>query len=326
MFGGGDNENLGPFPQRLMFPNLPLHLLPGASISTATAAVAGDDEFPKRDERVPPWSNQETRDFIAIRGELEREFSSAKRSSWKNLWEMVAAKMKERGYRRSGEQCKSKWKNLVNSYKGKESSDPDNGGQFQFFDELHALFTASTNNVHQLQLESEAGSQQERKRPRRRIRDQSSEEVSEDDEGYACESDEVKLAKSSIAPKKKIEKEKRPRTNNAVKPSRQPSLGSTNTTGRTVENIQEILKDFFQQQLRIEMQWRETMEKRAREREVFEQEWRSSMEKLERDRMMIEHAWREREEQRRMREESRAERRDALLTTLLNKLIGENHP
>ncbi|OIT40775.1 PREDICTED: trihelix transcription factor GT-3b-like [Nicotiana attenuata] len=326
MFGGGDNENLGPFPQRLMFPNLPLHLLPGASISTTTAAVAGDDEFPKRDERVPPWSNQETRDFIAIRGELEREFSSAKRSNWKNLWEMVAAKMKERGYRRSAEQCKSKWKNLVNSYKGKESSDPDNDGQFPYFDELHALFTASTNNLNQLQFESEAGSQQARKRPRRTIRDQSSEEVSEDAEGYAYESDEVKLAKSNVAPKKKIEKVKRPRANIAEKPSRQPSLGSTNNSGRTVENIQEMLKDFFQQQLRIEMQWRETMEKRAREREVFEQEWRSSMEKLERDRMMIEQAWREREEQRRMREESRAEKRDALLTRLLNKLIGENHP
>lgn len=68
------------------------------------------------------------------------------------------------------------------------------------------------------------------------------------------------------------------------------------------------------------------MEKRAREREVFEQEWRSSMEKLERDRMMMEQSWREREEQRRAREESRAEKRDALLSTLLNKLIGENHP
>ncbi|CAN4113789.1 unnamed protein product [Withania somnifera] len=62
-----------------------------------------------------------------------------------------------------------------------------------------------------------------------------------------------------------------------------------------------MLKEFFQQQLRIEMQWRETTEKHDRERE-------------------------EREEQRRTREESRAEKRDALLTTLLNKLIGENHP
>ncbi|XP_060179629.1 trihelix transcription factor GT-3b-like [Lycium barbarum] len=317
---GGNNE----FTQRLMLPQL--HLLPGAA--SAGGSFAAGDEFPNRDERVPPWSNQETRDFIAIRGEFEMEFASAKRSNLKKMWEMIAVKMNERGgYRRNAEQCKTKWNNLVNRYKGKETSDPDNGGQFPYFDELHALFTANTNNVHRLQLESEAGTQQARKRPRRTSRDQSSEDISEDEEGYAYESDEVKLNRSNIAPKKKTEKEKRPRTSNAEKPpSRQPSLGSINNTSRAVDNIQEMLKEFFQQQLRIDMQWRETTEKHAREREVFEQEWRSSMEKLERDRMMIEQAWREREEQRRMREESRAEKRDVLLTTLLNKLIGENHP
>lgn len=121
---GGNNENLGSFTHRLMLPQHPLHLLPGGSISAAAAAggssgscLGGDDEFPKRDERVPPWSNQETRDFIAIRGELEMEFSSAKRSNLKNLWEIVAARINERGYRRSAEQCKSKWKTLINRYK-----------------------------------------------------------------------------------------------------------------------------------------------------------------------------------------------------------------
>lgn len=62
----------------------------------------------------------------------------------------------------------------------------------------------------------------------------------------------------------------------------------------------------------------------AQERRVLEQEWRQSMEKLERERLMLEQAWREREEQRRMREESRAEKRDALITTLLNKLLRED--
>lgn len=301
-----------------MPPHLPFHLLPGGSISGGGGGGSSGG--------APPWSNQEIRDYIAIRGELELEFSSAKRSNLKNLWEIVAGKMNERGYRRSGDQCKSKWKNLINKYKGKETSDPDNGGQFPYFDDLHALFSSNTNNAQRLQLESEAGSQQARKRPRRTSRDHSSEEISEDEEGYAYESDEPKLARSNVARKKKTEKEKRPKSSNAEKPSRQASLGSINNAGRAVDNIQEMLKEFFQQQLRIEMQWRETTEKRDREREVFEKEWRSSMEKLERDRMMIEQNWRQREEQRRTREESRAEKRDALLTTLLNKLIGENHP
>ena len=89
-------------------------------------------------------------------------------------------------------------------------------------------------------------------------------------------------------------------------------------------DVQEMLKEFLQQQQKMEMQWREMMERRSHERQLFEQEWRQSMEKLERERLMIEQAWRDREEQRRIREESRAERRDALLTTLLNKLIREN--
>lgn len=113
---GGSNEKLGPFTQRLMLPQHPLHLLPGAGGSSGSG-LGGDDEFPKRDERVPPWSTQETRDFIAIRGELEMEFSSAKRSNLKSLWEIVAARINERGYRRSAEQCKSKWKTLINRYK-----------------------------------------------------------------------------------------------------------------------------------------------------------------------------------------------------------------
>jgi hypothetical protein len=66
------------------------------------------------------------------------------------------------------------------------------------------------------------------------------------------------------------------------------------------------------------------MERRAQERVVFEQEWRQTMQKLEQERLMLEHSWMQREEQRRMREEARAEKRDALLTTLLNKLLQED--
>ncbi|XP_022634741.1 uncharacterized protein LOC111240508 [Vigna radiata var. radiata] len=50
----------------------------------------------------------------AIRAELERDFTAAK---WnKTLREVVSSKMRERGFRRSPEQCKCKWKNLINCY------------------------------------------------------------------------------------------------------------------------------------------------------------------------------------------------------------------
>lgn len=66
-------------------------------------------------ERLPQWTQQETRDLISIRADLERDFNVSKRN--KTLWEVVASKMREKGYRRSSEQCKCKWKNLVNRYK-----------------------------------------------------------------------------------------------------------------------------------------------------------------------------------------------------------------
>ncbi|KAA8528187.1 hypothetical protein F0562_035562 [Nyssa sinensis] len=310
--GGRENETLGRLTNMMM--PLPPQLDAAVAIS--------DDDFPKRDERVPQWSQQETRDFIAIRAELERDFTVSKRN--KTLWEVVAAKMRERGYRRSPDQCKCKWKNLVNRYKGKETSNPDTGRQCPFFEELHAVFTERAKNMQRLLLESEAGSIQAKKKVKRITGDHSSEELSEDEDDDG-ESDEEKVTRSSNPRKRKAEQEKRLRTVALDKSSRQSSTGNINNSGNSPSGIQEMLQEFFQQQQKMEMQWRESMERRAHERQLFEQEWRQSMERLERERLMVEQAWREREEQRRMREESRAEKRDALLTTLLNKLINENN-
>ena len=71
-----------------------------------------DDEFPTRDERLPPWSNQETRDLIEMRAQVEL---AAKTNT--NLWEMVADRMRDRGYWRTADHCKWKWKNLVTAFK-----------------------------------------------------------------------------------------------------------------------------------------------------------------------------------------------------------------
>ncbi|KAJ6327015.1 hypothetical protein OIU78_013995 [Salix suchowensis] len=190
---------------------------------------------------------------------------------------------------------------------GKETPDPETGRQCLFFEELHEVFTDRDKNRQRVLLESEAGSTRSRKKARRIDGDRSSDEFSDEDE---VESEEEKPAGSNSRKRKggKTVAEKTPRAS-----------GSAADGG-----AQEMLKDFFQQQLVMEMQWRELMEKRAHERQLSEQEWRRSMDKLERERLTIEQAWREREEQRRIRGESRAERRDALLTTLLNKLIDEN--
>lgn len=113
MFGGGEDEALARL--GIMTPSL---LKPATSSVISGEMSPSKAAAPVRDERVPAqpqWSQQETREFIAIRAELERDFTASKRN--KTLWEVVSNKMRERGFRRSPEQCKCKWKNLVNRYK-----------------------------------------------------------------------------------------------------------------------------------------------------------------------------------------------------------------
>ncbi|XP_027910093.1 trihelix transcription factor GT-3b-like [Vigna unguiculata] len=309
MFGGGGEDALA---ARLGMVTPPPLMNPATSL-----VMSGEVSAAVREERgpaQPQWSQQETREFIAIRAELELDFTASKRN--KTLWEVVSSKMRERGFRRSPEQCKCKWKNLVNRYKGKETSDPEHSRQCPFFEELHAVFTQRAHNMQRLLLESETRSAQTKKGVKRPSGDRSSEELSEDDDEVEYDSEEEKPSRSNTR-KRKVDKVG---TDKSSSRANNPSHAVSSTS-----SIQEMLKEFFQHQLRMEMQWREMMERRAHERQLFEQEWRQSMEKLERERLIIEQAWREREEQRRMREESRAEKRDALLTTLLNKLINESN-
>lgn len=88
-------------------------------------------------------------------------------------------------------------------------------------------------------------------------------------------------------------------------------------------SIVDVLRELMEWQQKAEKRWREEMERSVEERRVFEQEWRETVERLERERLMLERAMRESEEQARMREETRAEKRDALLNTLLDKLIPD---
>lgn len=66
-------------------------------------------------DRFPQWSLNETKEFLAIRAELDRTFMETKRN--KLLWDVISSKLKEKGFNRSADQCKCKWKNLVTRYK-----------------------------------------------------------------------------------------------------------------------------------------------------------------------------------------------------------------
>ncbi|TQD87826.1 hypothetical protein C1H46_026678 [Malus baccata] len=108
---------------------------------------------------------------------------------------------------------------------------------------------------------------------------------------------------------------------NKKKKMKMSNIGSSSASGN---NLRELLEEFMKQQMQMEMQWREEFQARENERRLKEMEWRQKMEALENERIMMETRWREREEQRRMREEARAEKRDALITALLNKLRRED--
>lgn len=272
--------------------------------SPSMEAEMNQAQLKRKDDRIPQWGHQETREFIAIRAELEKDFTQTKRN--KTLWEIIAGKMKAKGYRRSAEQCKCKWKNLVNRYKGKETSEPDNGRQCPFFEELDAIFKERERNMDRLLLESKAGMKpKERvKRFKRLLGEKSSDDYSEDEEEEEDDSEDEKIIKRK---KSKADKERQRVTADKYR----------------ANSMQEVLEDFFQQQQRFEEQWREAVEGREEERRLREREWRIAMEKLEKERVMKEQAWREREDQRRAREEARAERRDELFAALISKLTQE---
>ncbi|PPE01869.1 hypothetical protein GOBAR_AA02106 [Gossypium barbadense] len=164
--------------------------------------------------------------------------------------------------------------------------------QFPFYDELQAIFTARMQSV--LCSESEGGGATGSKKKAAQAQLSSDEEDDTEENEYS------------------FRKKKKGKTGG----------GSSSTSGSI--NIKEMLANFMRQQLQMEMQWREALESRENERRMKEMEWRQTMEALENERIMMERRWREREEQRRIREEARAEKRDALITALLNKLRRED--
>ena len=175
---------------------------------------------------------------------------------------------------------------------GKDLADPDNGRQCPFFEELDAIFKERAKNADRNLLELEPGSRPKKKGKRGKQKS-SDDDSEEDDDEEESEEDRVVRRK-----KRKNEKDNRPRVT---------------AEKYRANSMQEV----------VEEQWRESVERREHERRVREQEWREAMEKLEQERIQRELMWREREEQRRVRDEARAQKRDELFAALLNKLAQD---
>ncbi|KAJ7544298.1 hypothetical protein O6H91_09G083500 [Diphasiastrum complanatum] len=277
-----------------------------SSVPVPVASVGGEITVStpgsgrKKEERIPQWGYHETKEFIAVRAELEKDFTQTKRN--KTLWELISGKMKEKGFRRSADQCKCKWKNLVNRYKGKETSDPDNGRQCPFFDELDAIFKERAKNMDRLLLESETSgrSGKKLKKSTRLLGMKYS-----DDDSANEEDEEVDIEDEPVVRRKKRKADRERQRLTAEK--------------YRANSMQEVLEDFFQQQHRLEEQWRQAVAVREQERRLREHEWREAMAKMEQERILREQEWQDREQQRRSQENARSQKRDEFFAALMAK-------
>jgi hypothetical protein len=163
--------------------------------------------------------------------------------------------------------------------------------QFPFYNELQEIFTSRMQRM--LWAETEDGS---KKKATNNSTDDENEEGNEESEAISQKGRSRKKKKAKIVSE------------------------SGGSSSNFFNNLKEILDEFMRQQLQIEAQWMEAFETRENERKLREMEWRQQMEVLENERILMEQRWREREEQRRIRDEARAEKRDALITALLNRL------
>lgn len=163
------------------------------------------------------------------------------------------------------------------------------------------MFAEQAKNTRRLLVESESGASQSNKKLKKFPGDRFLDELSNEDENENSGNGE-RLPKS------------RRKKSGSRAAGRQP-LANAGAAG-----LEAVLRDLLQQQRRLDAEWLAVAKRRAEDRRAMEQEWRKAIGRRERERVMLETARREREEQRRAREESRAEKRAALLASLLDQL------
>lgn len=190
--------------------------------------------------------------------------------------------------------------------KGCETMEPEAlRQQFPFYNELHLILSSRMQRMQWAEAEGGNGGS------KKKVLSED-EDDEEDDNNKEDSEGELNKGTSSTSRKKKKKKEKGSGSGSG-------SYGNSNIND-SLKNMKEILQEFMRQQMQMEAQWMEAYEAREKERRMKELEWRQTMEALENEKIMMDQRWREREDQRRLREEARAEKRDALITALLNKL------
>lgn len=187
--------------------------------------------------------------------------------------------------------------------------------QFPFYNEIQSIFAARMQRMLWSEA-TEPSTSSKRKHHQFSSDEEEEEEVEEPNQDINEEllslvethkkETEVITTSTSTNPRKRAKKGK-----GVTGSTRAETAGST---------LKEILEDFMRQTVKMEKEWRDAWEMKEREREKREKEWRRRMAELEEERAAAERRWMEREEERRLREEARAQKRDTLIDALLNKL------
>ncbi|CAA7392846.1 unnamed protein product [Spirodela intermedia] len=221
-------------------------------------------------DRMAQWSFEETRELLASRAELDRSFVETKRN--KHLWAAVSSRMEERGFRRTPDQCKCKWKNLITRYKGREATEGDADRQFPFYDDMKRIFSARVENL------------------------------TTENWAETCRGDEQEIRKKR-------------------KDGGAAAAGSSGGGGSSSsKQVKIALMELMIWQSQAEAMRMGASEEREAERREKEMECRMAMESLAVEKAVVDQGWRQREEERWVREETRARRWDGLVSALLERL------
>ncbi|WCJ38676.1 Trihelix transcription factor GT-1 [Euphorbia peplus] len=110
---------------------------------------SGDDnhEIKAPKKRAETWVQDETRNLIGLRREMDGLFNTSK--SNKHLWEQISSKMREKGFDRSPTMCTDKWRNLLKEFKKARHQERGSGSaKMSYYKEIDEILRERSKNVH----------------------------------------------------------------------------------------------------------------------------------------------------------------------------------
>ncbi|XP_028772221.1 trihelix transcription factor GT-1-like isoform X2 [Neltuma alba] len=97
-------------------------------------------------KRAETWVQDETRNLIAFRREMDGLFNTSK--SNKHLWEQISGKMRDKGFDRSPTMCTDKWRNLLKEFKKAKHQDRGAGSaKMSYYKDIEEILKERSKSV-----------------------------------------------------------------------------------------------------------------------------------------------------------------------------------